>query len=49
MRATGIMANYDILYANPISEIGSNSGMLIEKINNGVSARNNDIYHSHTF
>lgn len=41
------MANYDILYAT--SEIGRHSGMLIEKINNSVSAHNNDIYHSHTF
>lgn len=47
MRASGMMANYDILYATSV--IGSNSGMLIEKINNDVSARNNDIYHSRTF
>lgn len=47
VRASGMMANYDILYATSV--IGSNSGMLIEKINNGVSARNNDIYHSRTF
>lgn len=38
-----IMENNDILYA--LSETGSSGGMLIEKINNGVTTQNNDIYH----
>lgn len=41
------MENNDILYAT--SETGSNSGMLIEKINNSVSIQNNHIYHCHIF
>lgn len=40
---TNIMENNDILYA--LSETGSRGGMLIEKINNGVTMPYNEIYH----